>query len=116
MKYRELPIEARLRQIRDQQGDEEMVKTRSELFFQVANMEGFQFVTAVLRDRERMLHNQLMMVRDPNQICAVVGGLKEIDQIRASLAALVPAAQRSAVDWFDDAEEDWISPLDKGRK
>lgn len=116
MRYRELPIEVRLRNVRDTQGADEMVKTRSELFLQVANMEGFQIVTVILRDRERMLHNQLMLARDPNQICAVVGGLKEIEQIRASLAALVPAEQRSAIDWFDDAEEDYISPLDKGRK
>lgn len=115
MRYRELPVHARLREICATRGEEEMVKTRSELFLQTAQTEGFQFVTAILRDRERMLQNQLMLLHSPDKICSVVGGLKEIEAIRASLTALVPAVQRPAVDWFDDAEEDYVSPLDSGR-
>lgn len=115
MRYRKLPIETRLATIQAQEGQEKMEELRSQVILQTMATEGFQVITLILRDRERMLHNQLMLAHDPHQICAVVGGLKEVEHIRASLAALVPAEQRSNIDWFDDGEEDYISPLDKGR-
>lgn len=115
MKYRKLPIETKLEAIQAQAGDEAMVRAREEIFLQVAQLEGFQFVTAVLRDREKFIMNALRVCHDPLQAQRLLGSLNEVESIRASLSALVPAEQRLAVDWFNDAEEDYISPLEKGR-
>lgn len=115
MRYRKLPIETKLESLLATSGAEAMAKARGEIFLQVAQMEGFQFVTAILRDRESAIMNALRVCHDPLQAQRLLGSLNEIESIRASLSALVPAEQRLAVDWFNDAEEDYISPLEKGR-
>lgn len=116
MKYRKLPIEQRLEEIAAREGTDAAIRARESLFLNSATQEGFQFVTLILRDRERLLWDALRACHQPDVITRLVGALSEIQSIRASLAALVPAEQRSAIDWFDDAEEEYISPLDKGRK
>jgi hypothetical protein len=104
MTYRKLPFELELEALL-QQGEAKMIETRGDAFLETASTTGFQLVTALLRDLERLAMHSLRTGtgRNPDR---VLGRIEAIEEIRRSLVALLPDAQKANVDWFDSEEDD----------
>jgi hypothetical protein len=82
------------------------------MFLDVARQPGFAFVTLALREIERANLAALRTTTDVLAAQRLLGGIHTIENIRRHLAALLPPAAVSGVDWVDDESEDYLSPID----
>lgn len=106
MRYKPLPIGARLARIAAAEGEEAMIQAREAAFIVAATQEGFQLVTALLRDLERAALQNLREGRGNTD--RQLGRLHCIEEIRRGLVSLLPEDRRRSVDWADEEEEEFL--------
>jgi hypothetical protein len=103
MKRRLLPLEIDLINLQKKEGDEKMVRARSDYFMQTLHTRGFQLVISVLRDMEQTALNSLR--NGAGNQDRMLGWLQCIESIRKTLTLLLPEGDRPNVEWFDEESE-----------
>jgi hypothetical protein len=108
MKYNPLPLEAELTAL----PEDDRTPRRNALVLELFRTPGFQIVTALLRDLERAAYQRLVEGGALDLTQRLLGRLQCIEEIRTSLVALLPSAERPNVSWGDEASEEWTGPIE----
>lgn len=99
---RKLPFESELESLLQQKdGERLMTEARGAAFVETVRTPGFQLVTALLRDLDR-LYMQSLRTGAARQVDKLLGRIEGLEEIRRSLEALLPTAPRPSVDWHTD--------------
>jgi len=111
MKYRKLPLQAELEDVKKKEGEAALSRVRSAYFLETARTKGFQFVTQVMRELEQQAMTALR--HSDQKTDRLLGIIHAVEAIRNSLTALLPASERPHVDWLDDEQEDYLNVDDQ---
>jgi hypothetical protein len=105
VKYRELPLEKELEDLRRNSGDAAMDLERSSLLDSLIRHRGFQIIVILLRDIERSaLHNIRYGHGVPDTHARII---RTVEYIRRAINEIVPKTQ---VDWADEELEEFMPP------
>lgn len=104
MKYKPLPVEQELEQVRADHGDKAMEDARSELVASLLRHPGFQVVLILLRDIEA---DALRRIRAGRTDPALTARVSTVDFIRRTIEGIVP---QTSIDWADEELEEFMPP------
>ena len=105
MRYRVLPLERELEEVRAQRGDDAMEEARSIHVESLLRHTGFQVFVILLRDIEA---EALRAIRDGNGDAAdAASRIRTVDFIRKTINGIVP---QKPIDWADEEFEEFLPP------